>query len=306
MRILVSYRGIPQSPGWATGDMVVKAFRSLGHFTVPYAKYYQQDSWVEQRDESWTQENKFQEISRQDWDLILFLECNDGDRQYGELKNVRARKTACWFFDNSYYADMAMGIIGHFNFNHHFIANPLVVQHFNHKEFGNNHYLPYACDIELHGRKLNLKKNRKCALIGSVRKDRKQLVKALSKRGIELELIGDLYREDYINALASTQIVVNQNPAEGVGLLNMRWFEAPAAGAIILGESDDLKHNPVFQGWNLGHDSLDDIVNFINGQNETSLAIMAHELQSHVYANHTYQNRCQEILDTVFSHETGR
>ena len=97
MKILVSFRGIPQSPGWATGDFVVKAFRKLGHEVFPYGNYYQTAERIEGLDQT--------TLFRQEYDLVLFLECNDGDPQCTEWHSNGTSKTralASWFFDTSY------------------------------------------------------------------------------------------------------------------------------------------------------------------------------------------------------------
>lgn len=294
MKILVSYRGIPQSPGWATGDMVVKALRALGHFVVPYAKNYQSEEWVEQRDESWTRENKFQEISRQDWDLHLYMEMNDGEQQYTELRDIRARKTACWLFDTSYYPDHLTGLNDFFRFDRQFIANPLDVH-----RFPRASYSPYACDPELHGRSLDVPKTRDVALVGSIRKDRTDLAKELGRHGIILELIGDVFRDDYIDALASSRIVINQNPEEGRGLLNMRFWEAQAAGSSLLSEWGDIRPNlDVGMEPTLAY-AYNDVMDLVDlckrDQGNTK------HIQDKVFNHHTYKHRCEQILRYMFN-----
>lgn len=312
MKILVSYRGIPQSPGWATGDMAVKALRAMGHFAVPYARNYKEETWVEQRDEEWTQENKLQEVSRQEWDLVLFMECNDDEAQYTELKGIRARKKACWLFDTSYYPDQCEGLARWFAFDHIFLANPLTLDYYRAKGLDNTNYLPYACDRELHYRPLEHalspgeKRKHECALVGSIRADRVELVEHMKAHGVDLTLIGNVFREDYVDALASAAIIINQNPEAGRGLLNMRWFEAPAAGALVLGEWADLDANVgVLDGWFLGHHSVASMINYIEHllSSPTELAIARQGGQNHILGHHTYEHRCQTILDTMFPHE---
>jgi hypothetical protein len=295
MKILVSYRAIPQSPGWATGDMVVRAFRYLGHKVRAFAKYYQEDRMVE------TVTSDFLD----GYDLILFMECNDGDPQYTNIKEMfpGARKTACWFFDTSYYPDHLTGLANHIGFDHHFIANPLNVRHFK-----NASCLPYACDSYLHFRQSWTPKNTRCSLVGSIREDRKALASLLESRGIKLDLIGGKFREAYIDALAESEAVVNQNPDQGYGLYNMRQFEAPAAGAIILTEKRDYDANPdVFQdGLNCfvyeNHNDLADILNML--EDETQYKEMVRIAgQNHVLCHHTYEARCKQILTTLFPDE---
>ena len=296
MKILVSYRGIPQSPGWATGDMVVKALRALGHEVYPYAKYYQQNRWVEGRPM----------LDDHEWDLILFMECNDGDPQYHELKITRARKIVCWLFDTSYQADQYRKLVEYFRFDHLFLANPLTIQQYKVWGYQNVNYLPYACDRELHGRPLEHPKVRDVALVGSIRDDRRALANEFNKNGMKLELIGDVFREEYIDTLASSRIVINQNPQQGRGLLNMRWFETAAAGSIIIGEAVDLAANDIFC-FGEAHQ-----YNSINGLVELCKTYLSHQetqdwLRSTTHRNahalHTYEERCKQMLTTLFPHE---
>lgn len=288
MKILVSYRGIPQSPGWATGDMVLKAFRALGHEAYPYAKYYQQNRWVEERPA----------LDQHDWDLILFMECNDGDPQYPELRITRARKTACWLFDTSYHQDRYRGLVNYFGFNHLFLANPLTIQEYKVWGYHNVHYLPYACDRELHGRPLEYPKSRDVVLVGSIRDDRIALARYLSGDGINLELIGGVFREEYINALASANIVINQNPELGRGLLNMRHFEAQAAGAVVIEQWNDLEPNLEIGFKSTAFAQNGDHVRIIHDIKKLNLN--REKMQADFFDRHTYVNRCQEILETVF------
>lgn len=292
MRILVSYRGIPQSPGWATGDMVVKAFRELGHEVFAYAKYYQEERWVEELPRT---------IQMDGVDLILFMECNDGDRQYTELRTLPARKMACWLFDTSYYPDQCHSLIKWFNFDHIFLANPLTLQHYKAIGYKNVQYLPYGCDSELHSRPLEYPKNRSVALVGSDRPDRRQLVRDLAASGINLELISDVFRESYIDALASSRIIVNQNPEAGRGLLNMRFFEGAAAGSVVFTEFEDYKVNydsglalPRFTYKNT--EELAESIRFLLNDRE-HLEIIAHRDQENILEHNSYKNRCQEILE---------
>lgn len=295
MRVLVSYRGIPQSPGWATGDFVVKALRQLGHEAWPYAKYYQQNQWVE---------GKPLGLDNHEWDLILYLECNDGDPQYHELAVARARKTACWLFDTSYYHDRCKSIVDYFRFDHVFLANPLTIREYRVWGYKNVNYLPYACDPELHMRPLSHPKTHDVVLVGSIRNDRRILANALAKHGVDLQLIGGVFREEYIESLASAKIVINQNPQEGRGLLNMRYWEAPAAGALLFTEALDMLVNDQTVRGAPWYDDIERLAAscrwFLKEQELLDGA--RRYAQEDVLANHTYKNRCQHLLETVFPH----
>jgi hypothetical protein len=297
MRILVSYRGIPQSPGWATGDMVVKALRELGHEVQPYGFKYQSNEFItELPSEPEFAHAAISSIILDEWDLLLFLECNDGDPQYTELQQVHAKKTACWLFDTSYYPDHLTGLQQFFNFDYQFIANPLDLD-----KFPNAYYLPYACDPELHGRPLDHPKLHDFALIGSVRPDRIQLQQELEKSGIHLELIGGKFREEYIDALASSRVIINQNPTQGHGLLNMRYWEAPAAGAIVITEKRDFKVNEKALGAGFTYASVPNLVSVCKElQSDPHALDLVRKIgQQNVLGHHTYKDRCRMLLETI-------
>jgi hypothetical protein len=128
------------------------------------------------------------------------------------------------------------------------------------------------------------------------------LAAELAQEEIELKLIGGVFREEYIDALASAKMVVNQNPPQGRGLLNMRWFEAPAAGSVVFGEQDDHHVNDVFRGWRLGYDSPQGLAckcSDLSG-NPFRWAHLRAQLQDHVLGWHTYEHRCDTIMETMF------
>ena len=301
MKILVSYRAIPQSPGWATGDMAVKALRELGHDVTVYAKKYELDEWVEGRPST---------LELDTYDLLLFMECNDGEPQYIELKNVRARKKVCWLFDTSYYPDQCKNLVDFFFFDEIFLANPLTIDQYKTWGYDNVHYLPYACDPELHYRPYSKAgKKRDVALIGSVRADREELQRDLLERGLNMELISGSFREKYIDDLAETSIIVNQNPDAGRGLLNMRWFETQAAGSVLFSEHEDerinsnagLSNYECFE-YSYVQDLAACALDLL--RDDSLIARITTRGQACVLACHTYQNRCETLLRTVFPHES--
>ncbi len=283
---------------------MVKAFRELGHEVYPYAKYYQQNRWVEGYPKQ--PHGDMMALDAHEWDLILFMECNDGDPQYPELKVTRARQTAGWFFDTSYHADRYKKLVDFFRFDHLFLANPLTIQEYKLWDYKNVHYLPYACDRELHGRSLECPKTRDVVLVGSDRPDRRALVDALAGHGVDLQLISGVFREEYIDALASARIVVNQNPNVGRGLLNMRFWEAQAAGSIVFTEMADMEVNPPRYICNLvPYREPKDIVSSyqeILAGNQENIAATIQRGQEMLFEHHTYQNRCETILEKMFPH----
>lgn len=271
MKILVSYRGIPQSPGWATGDMVVRAFKALGHEAVPYGNYYQTQRRLENRN-----------VLTEDWDLFLFMECGDGDPVYTELNSIRARKRASWFFDAALYPHNWIRIIQDFDFDVNFIANSTMLY-----DNLKTEYLPYAADDTLHYRQECTKK-RRIGFVGSDRPERRQLA---SRLGIELK--SNIFREEYIDYLATSTFSLNDIAGGGNGLIAMRPFEAIMAGStLITPKGDGVKSLglPCIE-----YSSVEEL--------ETLELVPDFNGQDFVLSHHTYRHRCATILEKLFPYE---
>lgn len=278
MKILVSYRGIPQSRGWATGDCVVRAFRALGHECVPYGNYYQTLERLEG-------DNK---VLAEDWDLLLFMECGDGDPVYTELASLRTRKRASWFFDAALYPQRWMEIMRHFEFDKNFIANRNMLY-----DSMNTAYLPYAADETIHFRPATAIKYRQFGFVGSDRPERQALANRL-----HIDLKSGIFREQFIDYLAGSNFTINDVAGGGVGLIPMRPFEALAAGSsLITPKGDGVKDLGLPC---LEYSDEDELVAICN---RVRLVSPHCDGQNQVLRNHTYKNRCQTILSTLFPHE---
>jgi hypothetical protein len=227
------------------------------------------------------------------------MECNDGDPQYPELKLVKTKRFASWLFDTSYHPDRYKGLVDYFNFDHNFLANPLTIQEYKAWGYDNVAHMPYACDPYLHWRPLGCNRERDAVLVGSIRDDRQALADNLQANGVSLELIGGVFREEYIDTLESANIVVNQNPEQGRGLLNMRAFEAPAAGCLLLTENQDLLANDLDIFYCYGYNNIQDIVD-VCSLDKYAIQSERKRCQEAVMREHTYGHRCRSILETVF------
>lgn len=281
MRILVSYRGIPQSPGWATGDCVVRAFRELGHDVTPYGNYYQTPRRLEDRN-----------VLAEDWDLFLFMECGDGDPVYTELAGLRARKRASWFFDAALYPQNWLAILRLFEFDVNFMANSVMLY-----DNLNTAYLPYAADT-LHVRPADHHKYRAFGFIGSDRPDRQALAAQLSFANVELK--SGIFREDYIDYLASSRYAINDIAGGGAGLIPMRPFEALAAGtALITPKGDGVKALglPCIE-----YGSQSELVSICRHLYDDNI-IPDSAGQDAILRNNMYRHRCVTILEKLFPYE---
>lgn len=309
MRILVSYRVAPRIRDWETGAMMAAAFRRLGHDVDEYAKEYETNRWL-CRDylgdsvfvdnfDQWREELEIvpRAVFNREYALVLNMECNDPDPQYFELIKVRAQKRAVWHFDTSYYSDTALTHIAAYLPDHVFFANA----NFRDYRLPNSSWLPYAADPRFI-RPLNTEKVIDVGLIGSDRPERRTLIDFLDKNDIKAELISGVFRDDYINALASCRIVINENPPAGAGLLNMRSMEAPAAGAVLLSGDPEIS-TVLIPGM-----SCMCYMNIVDAAEKCQLLLndpvglieIAKKGQHEIRESHMYDHRAQEILDVLF------
>jgi hypothetical protein len=274
MKILVSYRGIPESRGWATGDFVVEAFKQLGHNVDVYGNYYGTVDKLQ---------NKLNPFDKE-YDLFLFMECGDPEPFYKELRIVNAKIKASWFFDSALYVDYWRHQVFTVGTSPNFIGNANLVS-----EIQNGIYLPYAASHK-HYRKLNTEKDIDYLIIGSDRPERRILLDSIksifpSKR---VELVSGVYRDDYINYLSRAKFVVNDIAGGGKGLIPMRPFEVIMAGSTLITPRGDGVSDlgiPCYE-----YDSIDQLVDFVD---ELPAA------QDFVIKNHTYVNRCEKIISHV-------
>lgn len=258
--------------------MVVKAFRELGHEVVPYGNYYQTSKRLEGD----------RKVLEEDWDLFLFMECGDGDPVYTELASLRSRKRASWFFDAALYPHNWIRIIQDFDFDVNFIANSTML-------YGNFKcvYLPYAAD-SLHVRR-NSHKYRTFGFIGSDRPERRRLANRLA-----IDLKSGIFRNEYIDYLASSHYVINDIAGGGVGLIAMRPFEALAAGAaIITPRNDGVKELGIPC---IEYSDEDELYNICRTLHDESI-FPDNSGQEAILSHHMYRNRCDTILEKLFPNE---
>lgn len=284
MKILVSYRAIPQSPGWATGDLCVSALRKLGIDAHPYAKVYGLNRWLEDP----------KNLLNQSWDLVLFLECNDGDPQYNELLGfTNTLKKISWFFDSAMYPNYYYSLIHHFDEN--YCAN------MNMCDGSKIKFMPYAACSEKHFRPLEFdKKDIDLLIIGSDRPERERLYNMLLGDNFNVVYETNKFREDYINTLSRSKITVNDIAGGGDGLLPMRFFEATAAGSLLLTPKnqggEQFSISVTYDGYNALKEKCSE---YLCDQQKMNTQIML--TQNEVIKNHTYIKRMQQIcqLDKI-------
>ncbi len=282
MRIVVSYRGIPQSKGWATGDMVVKALKDLGHQVFAYGNYYMLEDRLANPP-----------VEDEEYDLLIYMEMNDLQGQYPDLFNkYRFKKTASWLFDIEMQPGFWKYFIETMNFDINFVADETYVSLFN-----NSHYMPYGCDSELHYREFDASsKEYDVLLIGSDRQERRDLVKHLKNNGVAALLISDVFREDYIDYLSQSWIALSDEAGGGQNLLPMRFFEAPAAGSLLCCPSTKQNMLTDYIGYDNKADMLTKVKDALSDLGRLSKDTIDGQNQ---IQQQTYEKRCMQILELV-------
>jgi len=222
MNILVAYRSIPQSPGWATGDSMVRAFRRLGHDAQPYAKVYEHDEWLP--------------ATGVEPEIIVYLECSDGDNQYPELLDSDCPRVY-WEFDTTMHRAWSERWCGE-GWAAVWLANPAEI----HGALAHAKYLPYGIDDEFFSAGSRWMERNGAACIGHPFPERVQFCEAA---GVELRT--GIYREDYVEALQKLAISVHHHDSGGPGLLVGRIWESLGAGACLMAprtETMDMHFRP--------------------------------------------------------------
>jgi spore maturation protein CgeB len=297
-KVLISYRGIPQSPGWATGDLVVDAFKRNGHEVYTYGHYYRRGVKA-----LLPHGLTIDQVRRDQFDLALYMEMNDGDSQYTELKYINARIRAYWDFDVSYHPQFTASVCKYLNFDHIFYANP------DYRRFFSNlapriSLLPYGfCSLKHVPNILKSIKERKYkfAIIGSPWKERKDIIKALNNEGIDAHLITDMYREDYIQALNDTQVSINYNVDKGRGLLVMRIWESLATHCCLITNSEDYIEQFFSPDEVLTYESTASLIEICKELRNNPDTVERIARQGYIAGQryHTYDARINTILKTL-------
>jgi len=288
MKILISYRGIPQSPGWATGDLVVDSFKRLGHEVYTYGHYYKEPGHLLPG-----HINKGK-LFDEEFDLVLYMDMNDDDPPYPDLKYVKTRKLAYWNFDISYNPGGVYAFMQYMQFDHLFCANYLYA-----KQLEKNlptTFLPYALSIDKHTLSRWPEKDIDISIVGSPWGDRERLSNLLKEKGINVQFITGKFREEYMNALARSHATINYNVEKGRGLLVMRIFEAMGAKTCLITNDGDMMDKVAIPGQHYlvyrNDQELIDLCQYTMGELDEI------GIEGHLYGltHHTYDCRVREIL----------
>ncbi len=179
-----------------------------------------------------------------------------------------------------------------------FLAQREYVDMFKQRGIRSVHWLPLACDPEIHGKR-ETKKKFDIGFVGSItpaHARRKALLEKLASK-FKVE-VSRLFLEEMAEHFSASKIVFNNAIKND---LNMRVFEALCSGSLLLTDAadglsdffEDGKHLVVFNDGNITE---------LAGrylENEKEREMIASEGRKEVLKRHTYFHRAQKIIETM-------
>jgi hypothetical protein len=275
MRITVAYRGIPKAPGWETGSQLVDALRLLGHTVEPYGSYYQSPRWMG--------------TGVLNPDLVIYLECCDGDPQYAQFKQFTC-PVVYWEFDTEIHEEWSEKFIEYMGFDRVFMANKSMAE-----KYGAL-YLPYAaCPTKFWPQPDG---HSGVAMIGKAFKERDQFC-----RDAGVDLISSLEQPKYSERLRGLYAHVHFLDSGGSGMVVARPWETMASGVCLLAprtDAMDEHFEPMvhYYPYNGTPGGCRDAVSYLKRDKDARDRIAKQGLNL-IHKDHTYAHRAQSILNKV-------
>lgn len=187
-------------------------------------------------------------------------------------------------------------------FDYIFVAQKDYVGHFKKLGYKEVHWLPFSCDPQIHSERPSIRIY-DIGFVGSIRcsERRAEILATLGKKYKMNDYKKFYPKEEIGNIYSQSKIVVN-TPVNGD--LNMRAFEAMAAGALLMTEAAENGQRDLFRdGVNLieyyGKDDLNKKVDYYLTHDDERARI-AKEGQEEVMLKHTYEHRTDFVIDTIF------
>ena len=285
MNILVTYRqNNGPGQGWETGAALCRALRRLGHRAHPYGTTYKTGQQIAP-EPAWTP------------DLIVFMECGDGDPQYlGLRQKWPGVPLFMWLFDTAINLEQHRHLVHELHPDHLFLANPDMLHH-----FAGSKYLPYAADETRFKPTTGPKSG--AAIIGTPFPERVEFA-----RRVGVDVIQTQTGQEYADAVARLRVHVHHTNSGGDGLLVMRYWETLCCGTVLFAPKSTEFERLGFESpthyvsydehftapGHTAKDRLDSVM-----ANAEHLRIIAANGRAHVLAHHTYRHRAQEILEAM-------
>lgn len=187
-------------------------------------------------------------------------------------------------------------------FDHLFIAQRDYVDHFSRLGYTSVHWLPLACDPEIHGNR-NLPKLYDVGFVGHINSHRrKTYIEKLSTQ-FKLNDWTKFYPKEEIGPIYSQSKIIFNCAINGD--INMRVFEAMASGSLLLTDRVENGLLEMFQE-NIHistYENADDLVAKAQKwlENEYDRQRVAQCGEREVLSKHTYLHRTETILEVIES-----
>lgn len=289
MDILVSYRGTPQAVGYEIGAAVARAFRRLGHTVYEYGNYYGSRKRVSNHS-----------IPKH-VDILLYVECNDQEQQYLELRHIDAKFRAFWVFDLALYPTRVLDLIRRMRFTHVFTGNVESLSYIS-LLVPTVYYLPIGVDGYLYQYHPNRSPSRDAIFVGTSNPKRMVFLQELGRYGVQVEFITGLFGDQYARLLQSASIHVSHGVGGGSGLLPARVWETTGSGLPLVVERDNgietffEDHTEVclYQDVSSAASAIRELLNDRALRERIGL-----NARKRIEAYHTYDKRAEMILDAL-------
>jgi glycosyltransferase involved in cell wall biosynthesis len=288
MNIYLSYRYHP----YTTGVYFEKAFKSFG-----YGVFYigASSSWRPGFPQN-MDITRLQDYGMPTPDLVLFI---DSANLFPRGLEKLTCPSAIYLID--VHRDMEIRSSQADFFDYVFVAQRDYVPAFRDLGHAQVHWLPLACDPDVHGKRERETKY-DVGFVGHLNsEDRKRRLRLLDERFI-LNDYGQFYpKEEIAEIYSQSKIVFNSSIG---GDLNMRVFEALASGSLLVtdrienGQSDLFEDRVHLVEYSDDQEMLEVIAYYLTHESERErIAQAGHDL---VLDQHTYLHRCQQMLNMIF------
>lgn len=204
--------------------------------------------------------------------------------------------TAAYFIDTHIHLDAHVEAARRFDLV--FLAQRAYIPQFHERGVKNVHWLPLACDPQIHGKR-GLAKTHDVGFVGTLADKRR--LRLLTRLAEKVEVKFDrLFLREMADHLERSRIVFNNAIKND---LNMRVFEAMCSGSLLLTDNadgltgffTDRRHLVIYDD----DDFVDLAVYYLKNEAEREKIAGAGRLEA--LAQHTYERRVETLIDKLIS-----
>lgn len=198
---------------------------------------------------------------------------------------------AAYFIDTHIHLDAHVETARRFDVV--FLAQRAYIPRFHERGVKNVHWLPLACDPEIHGKR-GLAKTHDVGFVGTLADKRRALLLTRLAERVEVKF-DRLFLREMANHLERSRIVFNNAIKND---LNMRVFEAMCSGSLLLTDNADgltdffrnREHLVIYDDGNV----VDLAVNYLRNEGERETIAEAGRLEA--LRQHTYERRVETLI----------